>query len=159
MKKIIFQGDSITDANSFNTTNQLGEGYVSMLDERLTDFVVINHGISGNRLPEIINRINETIEALPDMLFILVGINEIWHKYIHGKDMTTERFKNNYEQLLTQIRTKLPDTKICLMEPFGLPLGHFTDNWIPDLLAEQRVVYELSFKYHTGFIPTSKNYR
>ena len=152
--KILFQGDSITDCNRMSKNTGLGEGYAFLYKQERPDDVVVNKGISGNRLVELLERWQkDTIDEQPDMLFILVGINEIWHKYKHNKPMTTKEYLANYERLLDMTKVQLPNTKICLLEPFVFPIGHCEDRWIPELLEEQRMVYELSFKYHTGFIP------
>ncbi|PKK87209.1 MAG: GDSL family lipase, partial [Tenericutes bacterium HGW-Tenericutes-8] len=50
---ILFQGDSITDANRIYETNDLGEGYVYFIKQALKDVTVLNKGISGNRTLEL----------------------------------------------------------------------------------------------------------
>lgn len=154
---IVCQGDSITDCNRFHTDQPLGDGYVYLLQQERKNDTIINRGISGNRIPELFERWQkDTIEEKPDLLFILVGINEIWHKYKHNKPMTTKEYQANYERLIIETKKNLPNVKICLLEPFVFPIGHYEPQWMPDLLEEQKIVYELSFKYHTGFIPLQK---
>ena len=43
MKKIIFLGDSITDASHCFLENPLGNGYVNMVAEKLNDSAVYHH--------------------------------------------------------------------------------------------------------------------
>ena len=65
-KKIIFFGDSITDANRLlNPKYPNGFGYVSMINDdyainhAYANITIINKGISGNKTNDLLDRINE----------------------------------------------------------------------------------------------------
>lgn len=154
-KIILFQGDSITDAGrNKNDFINLGNGYPKMIQDLFPECIVINRGISGHRTVELAERWDrDTLDLKPDFLSILIGINEIWHKYLHNKPMTLERFETIYRQLLSQVKTKLPDTKILLIEPFVLPFGHYDPIWQKDLDAEKVIVRQLAREYADYFIP------
>ena len=63
MRKILFQGDSVTDAGRREDPSGLGNGYPQMIADYLSregDAVtVINRGISGNRSRDLIVRWKE----------------------------------------------------------------------------------------------------
>ena len=155
--KILFQGDSITDVNRNETIDNLGLGYVRIIKDKLNKYEIINKGISGNRTIDLIKRWEEdTINIKPDILVILIGINDIWHKYEHNVDTNTLEFRNNYLKLLNDCLERLPNTKIVLIEPFVFPIGAYNKTWESDLLEQQKIVKELALKYNHLFVPMQK---
>ena len=88
MKKILFQGDSITDADrSRGNRLSLGYGYPTQVagllgKEYPGQLEFVNLGISGNRVVDLYARIGEDfIEEAPDFITILIGINDVWHEF------------------------------------------------------------------------------
>ncbi|MBU1093497.1 MAG: GNAT family N-acetyltransferase [Firmicutes bacterium] len=152
---MLFQGDSITDSNRDRKRYyDLGHGYVRMLDEKLKEVIVLNRGVSGDRTCDLLERWKEdTIKIEPDFLSILIGVNEVWHRYKHGKVLTPQEYKLNYIKLLEEVKTKLPKTKILLIEPFVYPIGEYDPKWQKDLDEERMIVRELASKYADYFIP------
>ena len=96
--KILFQGDSITDAgrdrrNYYN----MGAGYPKYASESIvaaypnTEFEFINLGISGNRTDQLFDRLYPDAIALePDVISILVGVNDVWHRHGGARIMTAD---------------------------------------------------------------------
>ena len=88
--KILFYGDSITDAGrtrDLDIPNKgLGGGYVTyianqLFEKSLSDYDIYNTGISGNRIVDLYARIKiDCWNIKPDLLSILIGINDIWHE-------------------------------------------------------------------------------
>lgn len=128
MKKIriLFQGDSITDAgrdkrNYYN----LGNGYASIAAPLIKeahpelDIEFINLGISGNRTGQLFDRIQyDAVDLKPDIVSILVGINDLWHRYI-GVGTTDEQIELNYRCILDRIKNET-DAKIMMICPYLL---------------------------------------
>ena len=87
--KIVFQGDSITDAGRDRRNyHHLGYGYPWYTAEQLkstfpeTEFEFINQGISGNRTCQLFDRLYlDAIAFEPDVISVLIGINDIWHRH------------------------------------------------------------------------------
>ena len=86
--KILFQGDSITDAGRDRSDyHDLGEGYPKYAAEAIVskypdeDFEFINLGISGNQTADLVDRLqSDFIDIQPDFVSILIGINDTWHR-------------------------------------------------------------------------------
>ena len=122
--KILFYGDSITDAS--RGEKGLGTGYVIQTAGRLFEknpekYEVINKGISGNRIVDLYARIKKDVwNEAPDVLSILVGINDIWHELDFNNGVDLERFIKVYRMLIEDTIKSLPNTKIILCEPFVL---------------------------------------
>lgn len=87
MKKILFQGDSITDAGrSREDLTNLGKGYPLFVAGALGmdepgEYEFVNRGISGNRIVDIYARIKmDIINLKPDVMSLLIGVNDVWHE-------------------------------------------------------------------------------
>ena len=130
MKKVtvVFQGDSITDAGRDKRNyHELGRGYPKYAAEKLTaacpeiDFEFINFGISGNRTCQLFDRLYEDGLAFePDVISILIGINDIWHRYGSHKIATTdEQIATNYRAILERIKRET-NAKIMMLSPYIL---------------------------------------
>jgi len=133
-KRILFQGDSITDCGR-NKEDGLhtGRGYAHLVEAQLGaeapgQYEFLNRGISGNRIVDVYARIKKDIINLqPDYMSLLIGVNDVWHE-LGGKHngVDAEKFEKIYDMLLSEIFEDLPDVKIMLLEPFVLP-GTATD--------------------------------
>ena len=126
--KILFQGDSITDAGRDRRNyRDLGKGYPKYAAEYLRaenpdiEFDFIDLGISGNRTSQLFDRVTpDFIDIDPDIISILIGINDIWHRYNWDRIPTSDaQFELNYRSLLTQLKAKT-HAKIVILAPFYL---------------------------------------
>ena len=132
--KILFQGDSITDAGRDKRNyHDVGPGYPKYASEAIAtacpdvEFEFINFGISGNRTSQLFDRLyRDGIAFQPDVVSVLIGINDIWHEISYSNGVEPERFEKVYRMLLEDTMKKLPKTKIIICEPFYLP-GTATD--------------------------------
>ena len=128
MKKvrILFQGDSITDAGRDKRNyHNMGNGYPKFASKLIadahpdTEFDFINLGISGNRTDQIFDRLYPDAIALePDIISILIGINDIWHR--KSNILTTDaQIELNYRTILTLLRERT-NAKIVMIAPYVL---------------------------------------
>ncbi len=159
MTKILFQGDSITDCGrNRNDPADCGPGYPGKVKGYLDLFFpgmfeVVNRGISGNRTVDLAARWKEDcLDIKPDVLSILIGINDTWRRYDRNLVTTAEEFEKNYRYLLTSVRQALPDTKILLMVPFLLPVVDEREKWRVDLDPKKNIVKKLAVEYGTDLI-------
>ncbi len=106
--KIVFFGDSITDCErDRNDLYSLGNGYVKILADKLrpiypdTDIELINKGISGNEVCDLLARVQQdVIDLKPDAVVILIGINNTIHKFKYGKELNLVQFERDLTALL-----------------------------------------------------------
>ena len=146
---ILFQGDSITDAgrdksivDQPNSQPAFGNGYAwlaacgLLVDRPGEELAVYNRGISGNKVFQLAERWDvDCLELQPDVLSILIGVNDIWHARGGGYDGTAEVYERDYHALLKRTRTALPDVKLVICEPFVLRCGAVDDSWFPEFDA------------------------
>ena len=127
MIKILFQGDSITDAQrTRDNENYLGSGYVNIVSGKLGfdypgKYKFINKGINGNRITDLYLRIRKDIlDIAPDYLSILIGVNDVWHELEVNDGVSANKFEKIYDLLLSEVKEALPNIKFIIMEPFIL---------------------------------------
>ena len=126
--KLLFQGDSITDAGRDKRNyHDLGKGYPKYAAEQLVkdhpdvEFEFINFGIGGNRTCQLFDRLyKDGIEFQPDVISILIGINDVWHRYGSNRITTTDaQIALNYRCILERLRAET-NAKIVMIAPYLL---------------------------------------
>ncbi len=157
--RILFQGDSITDAGrGREDTHQLGSGYplytAKLIKEAYpaADFEFINLGISGNRAESLLERWEQDAVAIqPDVISILIGINDTWHHAGDCSWMPHDYFEDCYRKILTDIKEKT-NAKIIILEQFLL----YTDDksyFHVDLDPKIQITRKLARGYADAFVP------
>jgi lysophospholipase L1-like esterase len=115
------------------------------------DIEFLNRGISGNRTENLLARVDaDLIDLQPDIVTILIGINDTWHKYMIDLETTVEYFRANYETVLKRIKSETK-AKIVILEPFLL-YNMGKDEMRGDLNEKIDVVRQLAMKYADAFI-------
>lgn len=165
--KILFFGDSITDMGrqreDTDPAFRMGVGYPNFIAGELgyTDpnaYKFYNRGISGNRVVDLYARIKSDVWNLqPDVLSILIGVNDVWHEINGANGVDIERYERVYRAVIEDTRARFPDMKIILCEPFVLK-GIATDGeerWARFLEVKEyaKVVKKLSEECGTYFLP------
>lgn len=163
---VLFQGDSITDWGRKrdlpqpNDSGSLGGGYCGLIAARLLKdrpgdaLQFLNCGISGNRIVDLYARWKvDTLNLKPDVLSILIGVNDAWHEFGSQNGVEVERYAQFYRMLLEWTRRVLPKIQLVLCEPFILPCGVITPVWYPDIAARCEVVCALAAEFKTVFVP------
>ena len=154
--KILFIGDSITDANRDKTDpTDLGEGYVSLLAEKLRplyenmSFTFVNKGVSGNRIFDIAERLeSDCIAENPDIVILFEGINDVWHKYSHGIELDLDAFSACYESVAAKIKES--GAKLVIAEPFLLNVPdkkRFRKEFDPEVAAIKKIAEKYADAY------------
>ena len=163
--KVIFYGDSITDAGrNYEVDFQpegYGYGYVkyaveSLIAENSEKYVLYNRGISGNRIVDLYARIKKDVWNLqPDVLSILIGVNDVWHELDGGNGVDIVRFEKMYRILLDDTLERFPSLKILLCEPFILKGNSTVEKWEEFLQVKEyaKVVKKLASEYGLYFLP------
>lgn len=168
--KILFFGDSITDMgrnreqNSPNCIWSYGSGYPMFVAGKLydvdpTEYQVINRGNGGNRIVDLYSRIKSDVWNLePDVISILIGINDVWHEVCFNNGVDLERFERVYSMLIEDTLKRLPNVKIILCEPFVLK-GSATEaeyDRFCEVFNYAEVINKLADKYGLYFLPLQK---
>ncbi|TWT74424.1 GDSL-like Lipase/Acylhydrolase [Posidoniimonas polymericola] len=163
---ILFQGDSITDAGrnkdapAANDHEALGNGYAFLtaasllVDRPDAGLKCYNRGISGNKVHQLAERWQQDcLDLKPDVLSILIGVNDIWHWLNGNYDGTIDTYRDDYRQLLERTKSELPSTRIVICEPFVLKTGAVGDKWFPKFDEFRTAAKELADEFADVWVP------
>ena len=154
-RSILFIGDSVTDCGRRDDPDGLGDGYVRLIahNPALTGMRVTNRGISGNRVVDLEGRWqHDVLDAAPDVLTILIGINDTWRRYDSANPTSARDFEAGYRRLLDSAATD--GRTLVLMEPFVLPVTEQQRAWHPEDLDEKiAVVHGLARDFDAILVP------
>ncbi len=165
---ILFQGDSITDAkrkkdkeDKANDREMLGNGYAMFTSAELLSMYpdknlqIYNRGISGNKVFQLQERWEkDCISLQPDVLSILIGVNDLWHTKSGKYNGSVATYTDDYRNLLTETKNKFPNIKLVICEPFTIKGGRvLNDSWFPDFDGYRAIAKTLAKEFHATFVP------
>ncbi len=166
--RILFQGDSITDCGrsreeGLRPGTGLGEGYPSLVAARLlcdrpeVEWDIINRGISGNRVVDLYARWKiDALNLRPDLISIMIGINDTWHEKANGNGVEVPRYARIYRELLEWTAAALPKARLMLMEPYVHCFGAAGEDWKEEIDSRREVVRQLARDFGAVFLPTQE---
>ena len=172
--KILFYGDSITDMNRWREYNDstdvyaYGVGYPNFIVGELsykepTKYEFVNRGISGNRIVDLYARVKiDAWNHKPDVLSILIGVNDVWHEIAGENGVELLRWERIYRTLIEESKERLPNTKIMICEPFILK-GSATDGeerWTRFLAVKEyaKAAKKIAEDYGAYFVPLQEKF-
>lgn len=161
--KIVFLGDSITDAyRDKSDFHNLGRGYAfysaQLLREKYPDaeFEFVNLGRDGYKT-------NTTLEGWSlisgdglkdaDIVSIMLGVNDTWHYIEQGKTMPDEEYESCYREIIRRVKEEAPNSKLLMFEHYLLPWAG-RENWAPDIDRKIRIVRKIAAELADAFVPT-----
>lgn len=164
---VLFQGDSITDAGRDkqrelpNNPRSFGQGYAFLAASALLNalpeknLTIYNRGISGNKVFQLAERWQkDCLDLKPDILSILIGVNDYWHMRNGQYNGTVEVYENDFRALLKRTKENLPDVKLVICEPFCV-LGASTvdESWIEPFRPYQIAAKKIAGEFNTLWVP------
>jgi len=151
-QKVIFFGDSITEQGA------KPGGFIPKMKDALdkknlgSDYDLIGAGVGGNKVYDLYLRMDDDVLAQkPDIVFIWVGVNDVWHKAMFGTGTDRDKFEKFY----TAIINKFLDRNIHLFLVTPAVIGEktdYTNQQDGDLNAYSQVIRNLAQKFHTGLV-------
>ena len=157
---VLFQGDSITDAEHSRVDDgDLGHGYAALIaawfsalyPEKRVRF--LNRGISGNRVKDLRARWqSDCLDLNPTWVSILIGVNDTWRRYDSHDPTSTAAYERDYRAILNAVRDQL-NAHLIIMEPFLLPIPPDRAAWRVDLDPKIAVARKLAREFDALFIP------
>ena len=161
--RILFQGDSITDClrDNYDTAFSIGCGYPRLIQADLClsrpDIEVLNCAISGDRVTNLLARWKkDCINLCPDMISILIGVNDVWHELNLRNGVDAELFQETYRVLLQYTKRMLPNAKMILL---GAYLTHGTatngvhwEEFYSEVALRNIITRQLASEFSAGFL-------
>jgi len=166
--RVLFQGDSITDGERNRNDCPhllLGQGYQFIIAARFSALypekrvTFINRAVSGNNVNMMAARWQtDTLNLKPDLLSILIGINDSGIGGGDERKVPLEQYEQVYDKLLADARAANPNIRLVLGEPFYLPKegrkeGDARDQ---DIRQRQAIIAKLATKYQAALVKYQK---
>lgn len=127
-KKVIFFGDSITQAGVSPN------GYITLLQKKLVEsgrdkaFDLIGAGIGGNKVYDLYLRLeDDVLSKKPNLVFIYIGINDVWHKRSHGTGTDANKFEQFYNKIIDKVQATGAKVVICTPTVVGEQKGYVNE--------------------------------
>ncbi len=128
--RLVMNGDSITDCGRCRPVgkrNELGNGYVSMVDALLLarypelGIEILNTGVSGNTIRHVAERWQtDVIDLKPDWLSLMIGINDVWRQFDAADrpeaGVLPDEYVETYDRLIGGVRPSLKG--LILVTPY-----------------------------------------
>ena len=169
---VLFQGDSITDSGrkkdnpDANSASALGSGYAMIAASGLLyknpgkSLKIYNRGISGNKVYQLADRWDkDTLDIKPNVLSILVGVNDFWHTLVNNYKGTIKTYSDDFTALIDRTKQKLPEVKLIIGEPYAVTgIKAVDEKWYPAFDDYRKAAREIADKYDAAFIPYQSIY-
>lgn len=160
--RILFIGDSVTDVGrKRRCPRHLGNGYPKMVAGMLKalypelKLTVLNRGISGNKIHDLEERWQkDCLKLNPDVMSILIGINDTWHrvgKPSFGNEEALKHFEACYRTILRQTKEQT-NAQIVIMEPFVLHYPIARKEWRLDFDLRRAIIERLADEFAVDYI-------
>lgn len=150
-QKVIFFGDSITQAGA------KPGGYIVKMKEALTqkgitDYDLVGAGIGGNKVYDLYLRMEDDVMAQnPDIVFIWIGVNDVWHKTLAGTGTDPDKFEKFYTAIINKLLDKHIKVILCTPAVIG-EKNDFTNQQDGDLNSYSQIIRNLAQKWHCGLV-------
>ncbi|MEO6039708.1 MAG: GDSL-type esterase/lipase family protein, partial [Saprospiraceae bacterium] len=148
--RVIFFGDSITEAAVYSG------GYIAQIQTMLTGqnkadgYELIGSGIGGNKVYDLYLRLEtDVLDKKPDIVFLFVGVNDVWHKQLSGTGTDADKFRKFYEALIRKIQAGGSRVVVCTPACIGEKTD-CTNSLDGELNQYSDIIRELSRQFQTG---------
>lgn len=155
-KRVVFFGDSITQAGV-----QPG-GYITKMTDMLAkqnkaaDYELIGAGISGNKVYDLFLRMDADVLARqPDVVYIYVGVNDVWHKRTSGTGTDPDKFIKFYEAIIKKLQAANSQVILCTPAAIGEKTD-FSNEQDGDLNQYSQLIRELATRYNLPLVDLRK---
>ncbi|PJB12182.1 MAG: G-D-S-L family lipolytic protein [Flavobacteriales bacterium CG_4_9_14_3_um_filter_40_17] len=155
-KKIIFFGDSITEMGV-----QKG-GYIDLIQQKLIEnnqaeqYELVGAGIGGNKIYDLYFRLEkDVLELHPDVVFIFVGVNDVWHKDDFGTGTDPDRFDKFYTAIIEKIKGQGAEV-ICVTPAAIGEKSDFSNPQDGDLNEYSKIVRQIASNTNSQLIDLRK---
>lgn len=123
-KKVVFFGDSITQAGVNPGGYIVRVGELASKDKLAEQFEFIGAGIGGNKVYDLYLRLeDDVLGKKPEIVIIYIGVNDVWHKRTSGTGTDPDKFERFYTALIKKLQAQ--NCKLALCTPAAI--GERTD--------------------------------
>ena len=125
--RVVFLGDSITELADNKEGDGTYKGFLTLMRENVNQEIeIINKGIGGDKVSDLLMRYQtDVIELNPDIVFVYIGINDVWHRYGSGTGTDIDFYENGLRKIITDIQSLGAKVILCTPSVIGENKGAF----------------------------------
>tara|TARA_B100000427_G_scaffold141531_1_gene117842 strand:+ start:3529 stop:4218 length:690 start_codon:yes stop_codon:yes gene_type:complete len=169
-KQVVFLGDSITQ-NAVTNSEEF-KGFITLIQNEVDENIkLIGKGISGDKVSDLLARYKEDVIKLnPDIVFIYIGINDVWHKYDYGTGSDIDLYEKGLRTIIGDIQNQGAQVILCTPTVIGENSGEFRlgnqfkdvetmDKMDQDLDDFSDIIRNLSLEFNTELVDLRKVFK
>ncbi|MFZ1369305.1 MAG: GDSL-type esterase/lipase family protein [Ferruginibacter sp.] len=119
-KRVIFFGDSITEAAVAPGGYIVQLGSMIALQGKAEQYELIGAGVSSNKVYDLYLRMEEDVLSKdPDIVVIFIGVNDVWHKRTGGTGTDADKFEKFYQAIINKLKGKNINVIVCTPAAIG----------------------------------------
>jgi isoamyl acetate esterase len=155
-KKVIFFGDSITEAG-VKPGGYINLMYEMLVSEKLdSSYALIGAGIGGNKIYDLYLRMDSDVLAKkPDIVFIYIGVNDVWHKQSSGTGTDADKFEKFYNAILAKLKQQNIQAVLCTPAVIG-ERTDYSNQLDGDLNRYSNIIRSIALKNHLPLVDLRK---
>jgi lysophospholipase L1-like esterase len=150
--RVVFFGDSITEMGA------KPGGYITRIGDALTQkglaaqYELVGAGVGGNKVYDLYLRMDDDVLAKkPDVVFIWIGVNDVWHKVSSGTGTDADKFEKFYTAIINKLLDRHIRVILCTPAVIGEKTD-FTNQQDGDLNSYSQIIRNLAQKNHCGLV-------
>lgn len=166
----MFDGDSITDCyrthnilpnNLYAEEGCLGTGYPMLVSSilkttRETNYNVQNVAVAGDRIIDLLARIDQVTNYKPDYYVLMIGINDLWRMFETKKMVLDEDFENNYRKVLETVKNCNNNVKFIIQTITYTQEENSEPIFVTEVEKKNVIIKKLAKEYNAELIDTNK---
>ena len=150
--RVVFFGDSITQQGA------QPNGYIRQIDTLLqqkgiaNQYELVGAGIGGNKVYDLFLRMDsDVVMKNPDVVFIYIGVNDVWHKATSGTGTDPDKFERFYTRIIKILQSKNAKVILCTPAVIG-ERNDYTNPQDGDLNYYSNVIRRLATTYNCKLV-------
>jgi len=150
--RVVFFGDSITEQGAKDS------GYIVLIGDMLKErglgaqYDLIGAGISGNKVYDLYLRMDsDVVMKDPNVVFIYIGVNDVWHKATSGTGTDAIKFERVYTAIIRKLQQKNIRVILCTPATIG-EKKEYTNQQDGDMNYYSEIIRNLAKKFNCQLI-------
>lgn len=150
--KVVLFGDSITQAGV------RPGGYITLMQESLTEHELIGAGIGGNKVYDLYLRMDaDVLDKKPDVVVIYVGVNDVWHKQTSQTGTDPDKFISFYSAMIRKMQAAGIKVIVCTPAVIG-ERTDFSNAQDGDLNRYSQIIRDLAKQFKIPLVDLRREF-
>jgi lysophospholipase L1-like esterase len=150
--RVIFFGDSITEQATKDSGFIIQIG--NMLKYKGVDaqYDLIGAGVSGNKVYDLYLRMDsDVVMKDPNVVFIYIGVNDVWHKATSGTGTDAVKFERFYTAIIRKLQQRNIRVILCTPATIG-EKKEYTNQQDGDMNYYSEIIRNLAKRFNCQLI-------